>query len=735
MNSSAVEPTLLYTAKPAASTNVLIYIDELRPPTKVIRSLLWLFLLIFFSCAACVADEGNWLFNAPPLAQIKAKYGFALTPEWLDHIRLAAVRFDNGGSGAFVSSDGLTITNHHLAQDCLQGLSHSSQDFFRPAFYASRPKDELRCPSLELNVVDQISDVTDKINAAVHPGMDDANAAKVRKAAMAGIEKECVTAAGIRCDVVTLYSGALSHLYRFNKYTDVRLVFTPEFQMAFFGGDPDNFEFPRYDLDVAFFRVYENGQPVHPEHYLKWSHDGAKEGDLVFAAGNPGSTARLNTMNQLGFLKDVQVPFLLKDYQRRLSAHQKFAAQSPENARIAQRNIFSLANNVKRYQGYLAALQDSNLMHKKIGEERRVLIMSRRGPGGAPVFSSFIQIDHALLTERQLFVPYNFIEKRLGLRGELATFARHLVRLAEEKQKPNGERLREYRESALPSLEDELFSSAPVYKSLEEVQLADSLAAMQAALPDDAVVKQILAGRSPEETAKQLIAGTKLDDVAFRRQLYAGGAAAIAASNDSLIALRRDIDPAARTIRKRFDDEVDAVIARNAAVLNRFRYQRFGASTAPDATFSVRLSYGTVKGYIEDGRGIAPKSAKLPAFTDFAGAFAHSAEHANQPPYDIPPTWQRTKSHLKLSTPLDFVSTLDIIGGSSGSPVVNKDGEFVGIVFDSNMQALAWNYEYDEVAGRAISVDSRGILEALEKIYRAKALVKELTRSRQKAKK
>src|SRR5438874_1558136 len=619
--------------------------------TKVTRSLLRLFLPIFF-CAACVADEGNWLFNAPPLAQIKAKYGFALTPEWLDHIRLAAVRFDNGGSGAFVSSDGLTITNHHLAQDCLQGLSHSSQDFFRPAFYAARQKDELRCPSLELNVVEQISDVTDKINTAVHPGMDDVTAAKVRKAAMAGIEKDCATAANIRCDVVTLYSGALYHLYRFKKYTDARLVFTPEFQMAFFGGDPDNFEFPRYDLDIAFFRVYENGQPVHPQHYLRWSKDGSKEGDLVFAAGNPGSTARLNTMNQLGFLKDVQVPFLLKDYRRRLAAHQKFAGHSAENARIAQRNLFSLANNVKRYQGYLSALQDANLMRKKIGEERRVLIMSRRGPGGAPVISSMIQIDHALVTERQLFVPYNLIETRFGLRGELVTFARHLVRLAEGKQKPNGERLREYRESALPSLEDELFSTAPVYKSLEEVQLADSLAAMQAALPDDAVVKQILASRSVEDAAKQLIAGTKLDDVAFRRQLYAGGAAAIAASNDSLIALRRDIDPAARTIRKRFDDEVDAVIARNAAVLNRFRYQRFGASTAPDATFSVRLSYGTVKGYTEDGHGIAPKSSTLPAFTDFAGAVAHCAEHANQQPYDIPPTWQRTKSHLKLSTPL-----------------------------------------------------------------------------------
>src|SRR5438067_747939 len=501
--------------------------------------LLRFFLFIFLS-AAGVADEGNWLFNAPPVAQIKAKYGFALTPEWLDHIRLAAVRFDNGGSGAFVSSDGLTITNHHLAQDCLQGLSHSSHDFFRPAFYAPRPKGELRCPSLELNVVEQISDVTDKINAPVRPGMDDATVARVRKAAMAAVEKECVTAADIRCDVVTLYSGALYHLYRFKKYTDVRLVFTPEFQMAFFGGDPDNFEFPRYDLDIAFFRVYENGQPVHPQHYLHWSKDGTKEGDVVFAAGNPGSTARLYTMNQLGFLKDVQVPFLLKDYQRRLSAHQKFAAHSPENARIAQRNIFGLANNVKRYQGYLAALQDSNLMHKKIGEERRVLIMSRRGPGGAPVFSSFIQIDHALVTERQLFAPYNFTEKRLGLRGELATFARHLVRLAEEKQKPNGERLREYRESALPSLEDELFSSAPVYKSIEEVQLADSLAAMQAALPDDAVVKQILAGRAPEAAAKQLIAGTKLDDVAFRRQFCAGGPGASAASHDLHFAVRRD---------------------------------------------------------------------------------------------------------------------------------------------------------------------------------------------------
>jgi hypothetical protein len=715
------------------SQTSLIYIDALRPTFKVMRHLIRLLVLVF-CCAACAADEGDWLFNAPPTAQIKAKYGFALTPEWLDHLRLASVRFDVGGSGAFVSADGLTLTNHHVAQDCLQALSGFKQDFFRPAFYAAHQKDELRCPSLELNVVEQISDVTDKINAAVRPGMDDATAAKARKAAMAAIEKDCASAADIRCDVITLYSGALYHLYRFKKYTDVRLVFTPEFQMAFFGGDPDNFEFPRYDLDIAFFRVYENGQPAHPRQYLRWSKDGAKEGDLVFAAGNPGSTARLYTMNQLGFLKDLQVPFQLKDYQRRLAVHQKFAAQSAENARIAQRNIFSLANNVKRFGGYLAALQEANLMHKKIGEERRVLIMSRRGPGGAPVFNSFIQIDHALLAERQLFAPYNFIEKRFGLRGELAFFARHLVRLAEEKQKPNGERLREYRQSALPSLEDELFSSAPIYKSLEEVQLADSLAAMQAALPDEPIVKQILASRSAEQAAKELIAGTRLDDVAFRRQLYAGGAAAIAASKDSLIVLMRDIDAAARVIRKRFDDEVDAVVERNGAVINRFRYQRFGPSTPPDATFSLRLSYGTVKGYVEDGRGIAPKGAKLPAFTDFAGAFAHSAEHANQALYDIPNSWQRAKSHLKLETPLNFVSTVDVIGGSSGSPLVNKNGDFVGIVFDGNPQALAWNYEYDDVTGRAISVDSRGILEALEKIYRAKALVKELTKSSQKKK-
>lgn len=691
-------------------------------------------LLLQLFAPALHAEDGMWLFNAPPTAQIKTKYGFELTPAWLEHFQRASIRFDNGGSGAFVSSNGLAVTNHHIASDCLHALSDSQHDYLVTGFYARKHDQELRCPNLELNVLEKITDVTGNINSTVKPGMSDAQAGQAQRSAMAAIEKQCATAPAIRCDVVILYSGEKFNLYQYHRYTDVRLVFAPE--SAFFGGDADNFEFPRYDLDVAFFRVYGNGKPVKPNDYLRWSQRGTKSGDLIFVAGNPGSTARGDTLNQIYFEKNTRIPWLLADYQRRINLLQEFSIQSAENARIAQQALSNLQNNLKRYQGYLAGLNDPGLMNRKKGDERRILIFSRRGPRGRRVIPAMQQIDRALETYHKIFPAYILLARPAGsyrdtgaFRGRLAAYAMTLVQAAGEKQKPNGDRLREYRDSALPSLEQNLFSTAPVYKSLETEELADSLAEMQKELGDEnAVVKAALKGRTPQEVAQELIQKTRLDDVSYRKQLYVGGSAAIAASNDQLITMFREINPELLSIRKQYEDEVESVLQRNRPVLEEFRTAFGGVNIAPDATFTLRLSYGQVSGYVEDGRGTAPKGTNVSPLTDFADAFAHAEEHGNQDDYELPASWRREKKHLDLKTPLNFVSTADIIGESSGGPVVDRQGELVGIVFDGNIQSLPWNFLYDDRQGRAVSVDSRAVIQALRKVYHAGALADELKR-------
>lgn len=676
-----------------------------------------------------------WLFNAPPTTQIKSKYGIELTSAWLDHLEHSSVRFDNGGSGAFVSSKGLVVTNQHIASECLHALSDAQHDYVANGFYARKRTQELRCPNLELNVLEKISDVTGQVSSTAKQGMSDAQAGQAQRAAMASIEKQCVTAPAIRCDVVTVYSGAKFNLYQYRRYTDVRLVFAPEFKIAFFGGDADNFEFPRFALDVAFFRVYEDGKPVELKDYLHWSRDGTKSADLAFVSGHPGSTARGETLNQIYFEKNTRIPWLLADYQRRIALLRSFSKESAEQARIAQQTLSNLSNNLKRYEGYLAGLDDPGLMSRKKGDERRLLVSSRRGPRGRALIPAVQKIDGAIETYHKIFLQHILLARSGGyrdtgaFRGRLAAYAMTLVQAAEEKQKPNGERLREYRDSALPSLEQNLFSTAPIYKSLETAELADSLAEMQKELGDDnGVVKAVLKGRTPQEIAKDLIEKTRLDDADFRKQLYTGGEAAIETSSDPLIVMFKEINPQLLAIRRQYEDEVESVLRRNRAVIEEFRFGFGGMNTPPDATFTLRLSYGEVKGYVEDGRGLVPKGTNISPFTDIAGAFAHAAEHNDEGDYELPESWQLAKKHLDLKTPLDFVSTADIIGGSSGSPVVNERGELVGIIFDGNIQSLPWDFLYDDRAGRAISVDSRAVIEALRKIYHAGALADELKR-------
>jgi hypothetical protein len=553
----------------------------------------------------------------------------------------------------------------------------------------------------------------------VKSGMSAAESGKAQRAAMSEVEKECSSSSGLRCDVVIFYSGQVYNLYKYKKYTDVRLVFAPEFDIAFFGGDPDNFTYPRYDLDITFFRVYENGKPAHVDNYLKWSPTGVKDGDLIFVSGHPGSTGRLLTMAQLEFMRDVQYPAALKYYARRIDLLQKFSKDSEENARVAKEDLFSLQNSQKAITGYQSGLLDKTIMDQKTADESRLHAAFKADPKNAAVSDPWDEITQAIKTQHSIYPNLTYLERLRGF-PHLPQIARSLVRAATERTKPNPERLREFRDSALASLEQQLFSTEPVYKNLEIVLLTDALTDMQTALGNDnAEVQKILQGKTVSEAAKDLISSTRLDDVALRKELYEGGQSAIEASTDPLIVAMRAIDPDARASRRDYEDKVESVVRRDGSTIAKARFAQSGFTQPPDATFTLRLSYGQVKGYQENGKAIS-------FATNMAGAYTHAAEHNNQPPYNLPDSWMKSKSKLNLKTPLNFVSTADIIGGNSGSPTVNRKGEVVGIIFDGNIQSLPWNFAYSDTQARAVSVDSRGIQEALRKIYGATVLADEL---------
>jgi Peptidase S46 len=665
------------------------------------------------------ADEGMWLYNAFPKERVKAKYGFEITQAWLDHVRLSSVRFSNGGSGSFVSANGLTFTNHHVAADCIHDLSINGKDYMKNGFYAPAAAQEARCPNLAADQLVGIDDVTSKVNAAVKPAMSAAEMSQVQRAAISNVEKACAVSPEIRCEVVALFSGAVYDLYKYKRYADVRLVFAPEFAAAFFGGDPDNFTYPRYDLDIAFLRVYENSKPAHLDNYLHWSPAGVTDKALVFVSGNPGSTSRWKTMAQLYFLRDVDYPSRLETHQRWDTVLDKFASESPENARIAQEYIYGSKNAFKAISGYQAGLENKALMARKAAQEDKLQTAYLAKHPNQP--DPWQNIAQAMKVEAEIYDTYNYLERMRGFASPLAQYARALARAAEERTKPNGERLREYRDSSLPYLEQELSSPTPIYRSLETFVLTESFRQMQQALgADNADVKKILAGRTPDEAAKSMIEGTRLDDAAFRKQLYQGGEPALEACTDPLIKVMRLIDPDARAARKRYEDEVEAVERSEGAKITQAVFSEYGFTEPPDATSSLRLSYGMVKGYVENGRPVS-------YFTDIRGAFHHAAEHNNQPPFQLPASWISAKSGLALATPLNFVSTADVLGGNSGSPTINQTGEVVGVIFDANIQALASNFVYSDETARAISVDVRSIREALTKIYGATALANELS--------
>ncbi|HWE27985.1 MAG TPA: S46 family peptidase, partial [Polyangia bacterium] len=509
-------------------------------------------------------------------------------------------------------------------------------------------------------------------------------------------------------------------LYTYKKYTDVRLVFAPEFQIAFFGGDPDNFEFPRYDLDVAYFRAYENGAPVHSE-YFKWSANGAKDGELVFVPGNPGATDRLSTVAELELLRDVEYPYRRRVLDAQRAALEAYAAKGEEQARQQQRRYFSVMNNVKRMKGYLGGLEDAKLMAKKTAEEKALRERGRgteagMGDDGKP----WRDIEAVEARWKPSVVRYGLLET-YNSGAELLTMAQHLVRLATEKQLPNEKRLKEYRETALPSLELRLYSPAPIYDGLEETLLTSWLEVEQKELgASDPYVQKLLAGKTPAARAHELVAGTKLKDIAVRRSYGAASKAAIDASKDPLIVLARTIDGDRRAIRKQFEDGVEAPLHHAHELIAKAQFAEEGMARYPDATFTLRLSYGKVAGYTQAGK-------KVPSMTTIAGMYARAAKADGKAPWDVPPKWVAAKAKVDGKVPMDFVSTNDIIGGNSGSPVINAKGEIVGLIFDGNIQSLPGNFVYDDAQNRAVSVHSSALIEALRNVYDAGFLADELS--------
>ncbi|GAC1402531.1 MAG: S46 family peptidase [Candidatus Velthaea sp.] len=665
---------------------------------------------------AASADEGMWTLDHFPTAKVASAYGFTASPAFLGHIRKSSVRLP-GCSGSFVSASGLIMTNHHCARGCIADNSNAQHDYIGGGFYAKSPEEEKPCPGFQIVSLQSTSHVTDRVNAATKGATGAVFNAKQR-AVFASIESACQQGhSELQCQVVPLYHGGVYDLYTYRKYTDVRLVFAPEESIAFFGGDPDNFTFPRYDLDCSFLRVYENGKPLASPDYFAWSPAGTKDGELIFIPGNPGSTSRLLTVAELANLRDVVIPYSIRESSEARGVLTQFAAESPEHARIANNPLFGTENGLKGNWGREQQLLDPTFFAAKVRAEAATRAAIDAKPAlKAEYGDAWNTIAKAIARERELRYPYIWRESG-GAPGEYLGTARTLVRAAAERPKANEVRLREFQDAALPLLAMRVAAATPVYPDLERVRLTFSLTKMREFLgEDDPYVRGILGNDSPRTVAERIVSGSKLADPKVRTALYAGGQAAIDASDDPAIVLMKKVDSMAREIRKTYEDEVQAPLHRADELVAQADFALHGLSTYPDATFTLRVSYGAVKGYQENGNGIAP-------YTTIAGAYRHAT---GSDPFALPKSWLDAQAGVKGDTPLNFVMTGDIIGGNSGSPVVDQQGHIVGLIFDGNIESLGGDYLYDDRQNRAVAVDSRGLLELLRDVYHADRIATEL---------
>ncbi|MET0536291.1 MAG: S46 family peptidase [Steroidobacter sp.] len=679
---------------------------------------------VWVVAGVAVADEGMWTFDNVPRAAIQQKYGVALEKPWLDKLQRATTRHENGCTGSFVSPDGLVLTNHHCAMQCLSQLSSANANYVDDGFNALTRDAEKKCPTQILSVLVETEEVTAKVNGAT-AGLTDAQANQARKQELSKLEAACTDSAKknrangpLACESVTLYQGGQYFLYKYRRYDDVRMVFAPHHGIAGFGGDPDNFNFPRWSLDFSLMRIYDKGKPVRTPNHLKWRVEGPQPGEATFVPGHPGSTSRLLTLEQLRSQRNIQVPSYLARNNELRGRLIQWSKTGEEPARIAGNQLQSMENSLKVYRGLQSALLDDLLFQRKGTQERelreRVAADSKLNGSVGKAWD-----DIATAQERysQVFNDYVFLESGAGFNSKLFGYARTLVRGAAERAKSNEQRLREYAESNLPKVAAGLLANTPTYPDFEQVTLSFSLDKMREFLgPDAPIVRQLMSSESPESLATKLITQSKLADPAVRKALWEGGAAAIESSQDPMIVLARDVDAEARAVRKVYDDEVQAPIAAAQEKIAKARFAVLGTNTYPDATFTLRLSYGTVEGWIENGENVDPYS-KLSRLYERA---------TGKDPFRLPQVWLDARDKLDGATPYCFVTTNDIIGGNSGSPLVDAQGQLVGLAFDGNIHSLAGNYWYDVKTNRTVALHPAIIITAIRDVYGAKTLANEL---------
>ncbi|MCU0975091.1 MAG: S46 family peptidase [Steroidobacteraceae bacterium] len=669
------------------------------------------------------ADEGMWTFDNPPSAAIKSRYGVELTRDWLDRVRGATLRLESGCTASFVSPTGLILTNHHCAEDCIAENSSAETDRLGKGFLAATPGEELRCQGEAASVLIRTEDVTEQVRKAT-AGLDPAKAVETRRAELTRLEQACEEASAkdratgpLKCEAVTLYQGGQSWIYAYKRYDDVRLVFAPEKDIGAFGGDVDNFQFPRWSLDMAILRAYEDGKPAKTPNRLQFDWKGAAAGEPVFVSGHPGTTQRLMTLAELDAQRDVTLPFWLLRFSELRGRMIQFGKGSEESERRATAYLNTIENSIKVRRKQQDALNDDALFGRKAAEEAALA----KALAGGPDADAYERIAKAQQVHRDIHVRHAFLEGGAGFNSELFVHARTLVRAAAERAKPNAERLRPYTDARLPAIERALRAETPYYADLDQVRLSFSLERMREWLgPDDPLVRRIFGRESPDSLAARLIAGSKLADPAERMALYAGGQAAIDASDDAMIRLAAAVDPEAAALRKRMEDEVEGPTRQAQEAIAAARFATLGTDVYPDATFTLRLSYGAVDGWVEQGAPVAP-------FTTLEAAFERST---GRPPFRMPESWLDKAHALPMDTPFNFVATLDIVGGNSGSPIVNARGDIVGLAFDGNIHSIAGGYGYDVRNNRAIGVDVRIMRLALEEVYGAKSLLAEMDRRR-----
>ncbi|HEV7610799.1 MAG TPA: S46 family peptidase [Steroidobacteraceae bacterium] len=674
--------------------------------------------LLFIAAGAAFADEGMWTYDNFPAAKMRATYGWAPDAAWLEHARLGSIRLTLGCSASLVSPNGLVMTNHHCARACVSDLADAQHDYVATGFFAATAADEKKCPAMEANQLVSITDVTRQIESAT-AGKSDRAFHEAERAAKAQIESACGTASNVRCQVVTLYAGGVYDLYKYKRYQDLRVVFVPEESVAFFGGDPDNFTFPRYDLDAAFVRIYDNGKALRTDTYLKFAAKGVRQGDIAFTSGNPGSTERDDTLAELEFERDAAQPFVLSLFSELRGILTEFATKGPEQARTSKTLLFSIENSLKAIKGRQLALVEGTLVADKARAENEFRKRVAADPALAANYgAAWDAVAAAVAHQRTLYVRSALLERYPQRLSALMGHAIALNRYAAEVDKPDGQRLEEYSDANFPALRQEIVSPAPIHAEFEKTVLTWWLTKVREYLgTSDPDVRALLGTQSPEEVANALTAGTKLGDAPLRAQLLNGGAAAIGAYHDPLVDFARVLDVPARAVRADYENTVKAVKTKNASLIAKAHFALVGKDTYPDATFTLRLSYGEVGGYRENGRSVPPT-------TNFAGAYAHAT---GRDPFKLPASWVMAEKAVDPNALLNFVSTDDIIGGNSGSPVIGRNGEVIGLIFDGNIQSLGGDFGYDGAMNRAVAVDVSGITEALKNIYHADRLVKELT--------